>query len=97
MSSCLIDSSDQKADSEGSLIWMACLSLGLLADDGDETLARVLRSIDVLVVEASISHEFGEESGICSHARNDDAHMGVDLEDLLLVNGQVMGALLQSN
>ena len=57
----------------------------------------MLRSINIGVVEASIAHELSEEASISSHTGDADAHVSVDLEDLLLMHSQVMWALFQSN
>lgn len=83
----LVNRSDEESHTEGSLGGVSSLDLALLANLGDHALAGVLTAVGVPVVEALVAHEFGEEAGICSHSRNNNAHVVVDLKDLLLVSG----------
>jgi len=76
---------------------MASLSLGLLANDGDESLSGLLGAVDVRVVKASIAHELGQETSVSGHSRDANAHVGVDLEDFLLMDSQIVRALFQTN
>ena len=57
----------------------------------------MLRTIDIRVVEAGVAHELGQEASIGSHSRDADAHVCIDLEDLLLVHRKIMRALFQSD
>jgi len=73
---------------------MACLDLTPLTDSSYESLTRVLTSIDILVVEAGISHELAQEAGICCHSRDYNSHMLIDFKELLLVDCQIVRTLL---
>jgi hypothetical protein len=75
---------------------VAGLVLGLLGDLSNQPLARLLRSINVLIVEASVAHDLGQDTSIGGHSRDADTHVGVDLEHFLLVHGQIVRALFQS-
>ena len=57
----------------------------------------MLRTIDIRVVEAGVAHELSQETSVGSHSRDADAHVCVDLEDLLLVHCKIMWALFQSD
>ena len=97
MGASLVDGAHEETHSEGTLRWVACLRLSLLSNDWNETLARVLRPINVRIVQASVAHELSEEACISGHAWDANSHVGVDLEHFLLVHSQVMRALFQSN
>jgi len=51
----------------------------------------------VPVGKALITEEFAEVSGISSHAWDHHTHVRVNFEHLLLVRGEVMDALLESD
>ena len=68
VSASLVDRSDKETHTEGTLVWMASLSLGLLANDRDETLCGLLRPIDIRVVEAGVAHELRQEASISCQA-----------------------------
>jgi len=97
VSASLIDRSNQESDAEGSLAGVASLDLRLFADLDDKTLAGVVAAVSVLVVEALVSHELGEEASICGHTRDNDAHVVIDLEDFLLVACQIMRRFLEAD
>ena len=75
---------------------MSGLDLTLLGNGGDESLSWVLTSIDILVVEAGVHHILAQETSISGHTGDDDTHVIIDFEDLLLVDGQVMWRLLET-
>jgi hypothetical protein len=51
--------------------------------------------MSVPVVEGLASHELAEVASVCSQTGNSDAHVVIDVEDLLLVASQIMWTLLQ--
>jgi len=56
------------------------------------------RSVDVFVIEAFVSHVFGERAGVGGEAGNADADVIVDGEDFLLVGGKLgYGAFERTN
>ena len=59
---------DEQTHAEGALVRVERLCLGLALDLSDEALARVLRAVDVRVVEAGVAHELRQEASICSHS-----------------------------
>ena len=76
---------------------MTGLSLTFLANEGNQALTRVLRPIDIAVVEAGIAHELGEEAGVGGHTTDANAHVCVDFKYFLLMDSEVMWALFQSD
>ena len=76
---------------------MGSLSLGLAGDLRNETLAWMPGPVDVRVVEAGVAHELGEIAGISGHTRDNDTDMLVNFEHFLLMHGQIVWALLQTN
>ena len=95
MSACLIDGADEKTDTERSLSGMIGLDLRLFGDLGNQSLSGVMRVMSVPIVQAFSSHKLAEISGISSETSDGDAHMIIDVEDLLLMTSEVMRALLQ--
>ena len=94
MCSGLVNRANEHADTEWPLGWMTSLDLTLLSNSSYESFAWVFASIDILIVEAGISHEFAEEAGISCHSRDHDAHMLINFEKLFLMNCQIVGTLL---
>ena len=97
MSAGLVNCANEESDAKRSLMSLRSLVLCLLLDGSDETLAGVLRTEGVGVVEASVAHELGQEASICSHSRDSDSHVRVDFKDFLLMHCQVMRTLFQPN
>lgn len=97
VSSGLIDGSDKEANTEGSLTVRSGLNLGLLGNFGDDSLARMLALMGVPVSEAFVAEELGEVTSISSHTGDNHTHVRVDLEDLLLMSGEIVDALFQSD
>lgn len=92
----LIESTNEETDTKWTLRRMSCLDLTLLTNGCDQSLTRMLASIDILILEASVGHELAQEASISCHTCDDDSHVLVDLEDLFLVDCQVMRRLLQT-
>ena len=90
MCSCGVDGADEETNTEGSLGWMSGLDLTLLGNGGNESLCWVLASIDILIVDASVHHELAEETSISGHTRDNDTHVIINFENLLLVDSQVV-------
>ena len=72
-------------------------NLRLLSNFGDDSLTRVLALVRVPVSKALIAQEFSEVTSISGHSGDNHAHVGVDFKHLLLVSGQIVHALFQSD
>jgi len=72
-------------------------NLRLLCNFGDDSLTRVLALVRVPVSKALIAQEFSEVTSISGHSGDNHAHVGVDFKHLLLVSGQIVHALFQSD
>ena len=74
---------------------MEGLDLCLLSDLANQALGGMVGVMSVPVVEALTAHVLAQVARICCEASDGDAHVVIDVKDLLLVRGQVVGALLQ--
>ena len=92
MSAGLVNTADKETNSERAFARVERFELGLSRNFSDNTFARVLRLVGVPVVEAFTSEELGQETCISCHSGNNDAHMVINFEDLLLMGGKIMGA-----
>ena len=70
------------------------VDLGLVGDLPDEPANGERAVVDKGVVEALSPHVLAEDSGVGGEARDGNAHVGVDLEDLLLEGRQLGGVPL---
>ena len=87
MGASLVNCPDQEAHAEGSFGRMRGLDLGLSANFCDEALDGVLTLVGIPVAQALVPHKLGHETCVGRHARDDNAHVRVNLKDLLLVRG----------
>ena len=92
MGASLVDGANEESDAEWSLVPLRSLVLSILLDGRDETLTRVFGAKGVRIVKACVAHELCQETSIYSHSRDNNAHMGVDFKDFLLVDCQVVWA-----
>jgi len=97
MSAKFINSCNEKADTEWSLGWVTCLGLTLFGKLIDHSLNWVLTVVSVPVVQALVSHEFVNVSGISGKTGEHHAHVVIDVEDLLLMGGKIIWGHFQSN
>jgi hypothetical protein len=97
VSASLVHSSDEKPNTKWSLGRVSGLDLCLSCNLSDQSLGRVVTAVREPEVEALYAHKLAQESGISCHARYDNSHMLIDVEDLLLMNGQIMGSSLKAN
>lgn len=97
MGTSFINRADKKAYTEGSLGGMISLDLRLLGNFGNETLSGVMTVMSVPVVEAFRAHELAEVASVSGQTSDGNTHVIINVEDLLLMAGEVMRALLKGN
>lgn len=74
---------------------MISLDLRLLGNLGYQSLSGMMAVVSVPVVEALGSHELAQVASVSSQTSDGNAHVIVDVEDLLLMISEVVGALLE--
>ena len=74
---------------------MVSLDLRLLCNFVDQSLSGMMAIMSIPIVEALSTHIFAEVASIGSESSNSDTHVIIDVEDLLLMAGQIMGRLLE--
>mmetsp|Transcript_18488 Transcript_18488/g.39564 ORF Transcript_18488/g.39564 Transcript_18488/m.39564 type:complete len:204 (+) Transcript_18488:249-860(+) len=92
--SLIIDTSHQHADSVGSLAGLLCLLLRHVGNLQHQSTDHHGVVVDESVVQALVSHVLGQHTSVCCQPRDADAHVLVDLHDLLLVMSQLGLSLL---
>lgn len=95
MRTCLIDTSDEEADTIRALAVVLGVCLGALADGGDDALEGDGAAVGEARGEGLLLHEVGEDASVGGQASEGDAEVFVDGDDFLLVGGEFFGIALE--